>query len=102
MFGRCLGGLPEQCDEDALDDEFLSRDEVRVVGVFSAEEGFSFFHDEAFEGGFTVDEGGDDVSFAGFTEFEDHRVAIADVGVDHRVATDFECEGSGVAGDAEG
>lgn len=55
--------------------------------------GFAFLGDEAFEGGFSVDEGGDDVAVAGFAFFEDDRVAVADMGVDHGFAADFESEG---------
>ncbi len=72
------------------------------MGVFGAEVGFAFFGDEAFEGGFAIDECGYDVAVSGLFFLEDDGVAAADVGVDHGFAADFECEGVVFAGGAEG
>lgn len=94
--------VAHECDEYALDDEFAGGNEVRVIGVFRPEEGLAFFDEVALEGGFAVDQGGDDVALAGFALFENNRIAVADVGIDHGVAADLEGEGFCVAMDAEG
>lgn len=96
------GGVAHEGDEHALDDEFPGGDEVGEVGVFGTQEGLAVFDHVALEGGFAVDEGSDDVAFPRFAAFEDHGVAMADVGVDHGLAADFEGKGFGVAGDAKG
>lgn len=93
--------MPQQCDEDSLDDQFLGGKQIRVVRIFSAQEGLPMSYQIALQSGFAIDECGDDVTFTGFAEFEDHGVSVADVGVDHRVSADFESEGAGVARDAE-
>lgn len=66
------------------------------------EVGAAFFGDEALESGFSIDEGGDDVTVAWFAFFEDDGVAIADVGVDHGLAADAEGEGVAFTADADG
>lgn len=57
--------------------------------------------DEAFERGFTIDEGCDDFAVTRFAFFEDDGVAIADVGVDHGFSADAEGEGFMFATTAE-
>jgi hypothetical protein len=102
--GEGLAGaiVADEGEEDALDGEFAGGNEVGVGGVFRLKVGATGFDDVAFECGFAVDEGGDDVVAAGFLDFEDDVVAIEDVGIDHGVTPDAEGEGAGGAGDAEG
>ena len=51
------------------------------------------FFGESFDGGFTIDHGGDNFAFLGVLLGTDHdKVAIADGEVDHGVADDFEEE----------
>lgn len=97
-----LGRFSQQRDHDALDDEFSGGDEIGEFGVFCLEVSFTFLGNEAFEGGFTIDEGGDDIAVAGFAFFEDDGVAVADMGVDHGFAADTEGEGFVFATAAEG
>lgn len=97
-----LGGVAQEGDEDALDDEFVGGDKVREVGVFSLKVGFSFVGDVAFECGFAIDEGGDDFVVSWLASFEDDGIAVTDVGVDHGIAADAEGEGFSFSGDAEG
>jgi hypothetical protein len=85
-----------------LDDELAHGDEIRETRVLGAEVGLAFLLDEAFQGGLAVDEGGDDVMVARFAAFEDDGITIADVGVDHRVATDFQGEGISLASNPKG
>ena len=94
--------MADEGDHDALDDEFLGGDEVWVVGVFGFQVGLPIFDEVALEGGFTVDEGRDDVSRTGLANFEDHEVTAEDVGIDHRISAHLQSEGLGVSGDAEG
>ena len=94
-------GVAEQGDEDPLDDEFAGGNQVGILGVGGAEERMSFFDQIAFEGGFAIDQRGHDVPFAGFPEFENHGIAMADMGIDHRVAAHFEGECPGVAGNPQ-
>lgn len=94
--------VADQGEEDALDDELAGGNEVGVGGVFGLEVGAARLDDVAFEGGFAIDEGGDDVVAAGFLDFHDDVVAIEDVGIDHGVAADAEGEGAGGFGNAEG
>lgn len=85
-----------------MNDEFIGGDEIGEIFIFRLEVGFAFLGNETFEGGFTIDEGGDDIAVAGFAFFEDDGIAIADVGVDHGFATDAEGEGFVFATAAEG
>lgn len=94
--------MAQQRDENALNDKFPGGNQVRVVGVFCPQERSAFFHEIAFQSGFPIDQGSHDVTFSRFAEFENHRIAVADVSVDHRITTDFQGEGAGVAGDSQG
>lgn len=69
LLASALYSLAEECDDDALDDQFTGGDQVGEVRIFRAEERFSAFHDVALESGFPVDECCDDVTFPGFPEF---------------------------------
>lgn len=74
-----------------------------MAGVFGFEiGGVSGFLDEGFEGGFVVDEGGDDIAGSGgLAVFEHDEIALDDVAADHGVATHFEGEGAGGGAQAE-
>ena len=92
----------EEGDHHALDDKLAGGNEVRIPGMLRAEEGAAVFDEVALQGGFAVDEGGDDVMVARFAAFEDDGITIADVGVDHRVAADFQGEGIPLASNPKG
>ena len=96
------GGVADEGDEHALDDEFAGGDQVGVVGIFRPQEGFAAIQQVAFEGGFAIDEGGDDIAFAGFTLFQNDGVAIADVGIDHGIAAHPQGKGAAGTANAEG
>ncbi len=76
-----------------MDDEFIGGDEIGEIFIFRLEVGFTFLGNETFEGGFAIDEGGDDIAVAGFAFFEDDGITIANVGVDHGFAADAEGKG---------
>ena len=97
----CSGGPPEQSDHDSLDDEFGGGQQVRVARVFGAQERASALVQEAFEGGFAVNEGGDDLARCGFTRGEEDDVVLEDVGTDHGVAAHPQAEHPAVAAQAE-
>jgi hypothetical protein len=85
------GGAADEADEDALAVEAAFGDDVGVARVFGVENGDAGAENEALEGGVgLVDEGGDDVAGAGLARFEDGEIAVADMGVDHRIAADAE------------
>ena len=93
--------MPQQRDENALDDQLPGWQQVGIIRVFSTQEGLSMVHQVALQSGFAIDQRGDDVAFPGLAEFENHGVSVADVGVDHGIAADFEGEGAGVARDSQ-
>ena len=103
-----LGGLQplarvtDQGHHDALDDQFLRRDQVGVVLVLGFEEGASVANQVSLQGGFPINEGGHDVAGLGITDFQDNVVTAENMGVDHGVPAHFECKGAGIARNAEG
>ena len=100
---RGLLSAADQGDHDALDLEFLLRDEVGVAGIFGAQKGFAALHEEGFEGDLAVDEGGHDVAGARLEAvFDDDDVVINDVFADHGIAVDLEAESACGRLDAKG
>ncbi len=93
---------PDESPEDALDNKIVGGNEILVLRVFSFEKSCFLADDEALEGHFAIDGGGDNVSIAGLAAvFEDDEIAIEDARAGHGVATNFKREGSGVFGKLE-
>jgi hypothetical protein len=96
------GAGAEEADHHALDDEFGGGEEVGVAGIFSAEEGAAALREETLEGGFAVDEGGDDIAGTRLAWGEEDDVVFDDVGADHGIAANAEGEEFGVGAETEG
>ena len=94
--------MADEADHDALNHQLARWDEIGKLGVFGLEEGLRVFDEVTLQGRFAVDEGGDDVARARFTNFEDDEIAIADKGADHGFTTHLEREAFGGAWNAEG
>lgn len=75
--------MTEEGDQNPLNNQLSRRNQIGKIGILRAKKRFSFFDDVAFQGGFAIDQSGDNVVLSWFAEFEDHRVTVADVGVDH-------------------
>lgn len=103
-FDRISAGpiVADQGEEDALNDEFAGRDEIRIGGVFCFQVGATGLDHVTFEGSFAIDEGGDDVIAAWFFDFHDDVVAIENVSIDHGIPADAKGEGAGGLGDTQG
>jgi len=92
----------DQTDHHALDDQFAGGDQIRERWVFRMEERLAFVRGIAFQSGFTVDEGRDDITLAGRAFFQNDGITGADVSIDHRLTGYFQREGLGGGFDAEG
>lgn len=99
---RSISVRAEQSDHDALDDELLGRQQVRVARIFGAEEGTPTLDEEALQGRLAVDEGGDDILGARLAGREKDGVAFDDAGIDHRVAADTQGKDLAVGPDTKG
>jgi hypothetical protein len=90
---RESGQFSDDGADDALNDEVFAGVELGIGGVFGFEEPAVVVFDEAFEGVFAVDEGGDDLTGAGRGGgFDDDEIAVEDAGVFHGIAADFQDE----------
>jgi len=85
-----------------LDDEFAGWNEVREIRVLSFEVRFSFLHDETFQGGFTIDQGGDNVFIPRLAEFQNNGISGTNMSVDHGLAAHSQSEGPRITRDAKG
>jgi len=98
---RLPAGGANQADEHALNDELVDCLQVGVGGVFGFEVGLAVFVDEAFEGGFAIDEGGDDIAVASLPFFKDRVITREDMGINHGIPADTEGKGGGAFRKAE-
>jgi len=109
VFMVCLGlgndwkrvsgsGCADECAEDSLDHEFVSGDQIGIIGILGTKEGAARLDEVALERDRSVDEGGHDVTVAGFRNLEDDGITVQDAGTDHGVSPHFEGEGLGVPG----
>ncbi len=95
--------LSDEHAEHALNDEFLTGNEVRVFGIFRLEERFASFQDEGFKGAFAINEGGDDLAVARFGGMlEDDDIVMANMAADHGIARNAEGESEAGGLKAEG
>ena len=94
--------MTDQGDHDALDDQFLGRDQVRVVLIFGFEEWASIADEVSLESGFSIDEGGHDVAGLRIANFQNDVVTTEDVGVYHGVSAHFQSKRARIARNAEG
>jgi hypothetical protein len=93
--------MPDESDHDALNEEFARGQKIGKVGILGVKEGLGIFDDIAFQRALAIDERGDDVPWARFTDFENDEVAVADEGTDHGFAAHFEGEAFRGARNAE-
>lgn len=94
--------MPDEPDHDALNEQFARRQQIGKLGILSLQEGLGIFDEIAFQRTLAIDECRHDVPRAGFADFENDEVAIADEGTDHGFAAYFERKTFRAARDAQG
>lgn len=95
-------GGAQQADHHALDGEVDGGQQIGIAGIFGAQAGASLVTDVALEGGFAIDQGGDDVAGPRFAWREEDDVAVENGGAGHGVSADAQgVDGSALA-QAEG
>src|SRR5262249_36357950 len=83
----------DERDHDALDNEFLRRDEVGIAGVFGTKEGLAPVQEEGLERAFVVDERRHHIPVAWrHAVFQDHEIAVHNALPHHRVTPNFKGE----------
>ena len=78
--------------EHALNDEFLSRNEIGKAGIFGFQKMGHAVGDEAFESDFAVNKSSDDVAMAGRRFLHDCQIPVNNVCINHGVTTHSETE----------
>lgn len=79
----------------------MSRNEVGIIGVFSAEIRFASTDEKSFERALAIDESSNHTAMRWGLEFQNHDVPIQNVRSGHGITTHFEGKGAGVFWDSQ-
>jgi hypothetical protein len=93
---------PQQPDHHALDNKLHGGDEVGIPRVLSAEKWPAALDEITFQGGFAVDEGGDNIERTRLARREENEISFENAGVFHRIAADAQREKFGIGPNTEG